>query len=240
MLARRLRRASGDWGETSLIRRRLNAQTQRAGCRRRSISRRTSASSLSSAGTSTSTVTSWSPRLPSFAVKPRPLSRSTLPDVVPLGIGQHHRSFGRRHLHLGAQHRFLERDRQLEPDIVPVAGEKAVRRDLDRDDRVAAPARALLALAGKADLGPVLEALGKLEVDRLAVGKRDPLRLQRHRVVERDLQPIGDVGALLRRPRALAKAAERPAARRRRAAAGLRRTGLRTGRSNRPRRRRRS
>ena len=40
MLASRLRRASGDWGERSFMPERLNAKRRRAGCRRRSSARR--------------------------------------------------------------------------------------------------------------------------------------------------------------------------------------------------------
>jgi hypothetical protein len=62
------------------------------------------------------------------------------------------------------------------------------------------PPRPLLALPGKPDLRPVLEALGQFEVYRLAVGQCDALRLQRDRVDERDFQPVGDIGAFLRHP----------------------------------------
>ena len=89
----------------------------------------------------------------------------------PLGNGQHHRPFGRRHLHLGAEHRFLQRDREIQANVVAFAREEAVRSDLDRDDRVAASGRPFLTLAGEPDLGPVLEPLRQLEVDRLAVGR---------------------------------------------------------------------
>src|SRR5437762_216863 len=121
---------------------------------------------------------------------------------------QHDRPFRSRHLHLGAEHRFLERYGQIEADVGPVADIEAVRCDLDRDDRIAAAAWPLLALAAKANAGAVLKAPGKLEVDRLAVAKRDPLRLQRYRILEGDLEPVGDVGALLRRASALAEPAE--------------------------------
>jgi hypothetical protein len=60
-------------------------------------------------------------------------------------------------------------DRQVEPDIVAVAREEAVRVIVDGDDRVAIAARPRLALAGEADLGAFLDALGKLDLDRLAV-----------------------------------------------------------------------
>src|SRR5206468_1979631 len=93
--------------------------------------------------------------------------------------------------------------------VVPLAREEAVRRDLDGDDCVAAAARALLAFASEADPGPVLEAPRKLQVDRLAVAKRDALRLQRDRVDERDLEPVGHIRAFLRTARPLPEAAER-------------------------------
>src|SRR5689334_21396265 len=50
-----------------------------------------------------------------------------------LGDAQHHRSFRRGHLHLGAEYRLLERDRQLEPDVGAVAREEAMLGDLDGD-----------------------------------------------------------------------------------------------------------
>ena len=56
---------------------------------------------------------------------------------MPLGIAQHHRPVDRRHLDLGAEHRLVERDRQVEPDIVALAPEEAVRLDRDGDDRIA-------------------------------------------------------------------------------------------------------
>ena len=57
-----------------------------------------------------------------------------------LGNGQHDRAFRRRHLDLGAEHRFLERDRQGQADVLAVASEKRVACDLDGDDGIAAPA----------------------------------------------------------------------------------------------------
>ena len=60
---------------------------------------------------------------------------------------------------------------------------------------------------------------GQLEVDRLAAAERDALAAERRRIVERHVEAIGDVGALLRRRAAAAEAAEAAAARRRRRAA---------------------
>src|SRR6185369_1866598 len=145
--------------------------------------------------------------------EPAPFEAQDLPRCRPLGNAQHHRSVGCRHLYLGTQHRFLEGDRELQADVGALARVETVRRDLDGHDRVAAATRSLLPLAGKADAGAVLEALRKLEVDGLAIGKGDPLRLQCNRVLERDLEAIGDVGALLGAARAASKATERPSAR---------------------------
>ena len=88
-----------------------------------------------------------------------------------------------------------------------------MRCDLDRNDRITATSWPLLALAPKADAGPILEAGRELEVDGLAVRQRDPLRLQSDRILEWNLESIGDVGALLCRPSALSEAAEWPATR---------------------------
>src|SRR6476469_6572075 len=77
---------------------------------------------------------------------------------------EHDRPFGRRHLDLGAEHRLLERDRKLHANVRALALEEAVRSDLDRDDRVAAPAGSLLPLAGKPDPRSILETRRKFEV----------------------------------------------------------------------------
>ena len=84
-----------------------------------------------------------------------------------------------------------------------------MRADVDRDERVAIAAGPRLALAGEADLGAVLDAGRQLDVERLAAAQRHALARERRGILEADLEPIGDVGALLRRPRA-AEAAERP------------------------------
>src|SRR5215217_6328853 len=83
-----------------------------------------------------------------------------------------------------------------------------MRRDLDGDERVAPSAGAFLALACETDLRAVLHARWKLKVDRLSVAQRNALRLQRHGINERHLQPVRDVRAFLRRARPLAEPAE--------------------------------
>ena len=70
-----------------------------------------------------------------------------------------------------------------------------VGRDLDRDDCVAASAGALLALPAKPDAGAILKSLGQLEINRPPAAERDPLRLERRGIDERDLEAVGDVGA---------------------------------------------
>ena len=70
--------------------------------------------------------------------------------------------------------------------------------DLDGDDGVALAARSLLALAGETDSTAALDALGKLQVEGLAAGQRHALLLEGGGIDERDFEPIGNVGALLR------------------------------------------
>src|SRR5439155_10682904 len=55
-----------------------------------------------------------------------------------LGDGQHDCAFRRRYLHFGAEHCLLERDRKIEANIVALAREEAMRRNLNGDDRIAA------------------------------------------------------------------------------------------------------
>src|SRR3546814_17362389 len=69
-----------------------------------------------------------------------------------------------------------------------------------------------LPLAGEPPLGAGLHPGGELEVDRLAVGQRDALHRLRRRGEEGNGEAIGDVGALLWRRSAPARAAERQAA----------------------------
>src|SRR5260221_9390807 len=151
------------------------------------------------------------PALAVFCHEPTPLEPQDFSGGGALGDGQHHHTLRRGNFHLGTQHRLLESDRQFEPNVGALARVEAVRRDLDRHNRVAAAAGPLLALAGEADAGAVLETLRELQVDRLAVSERDPLRLQRDRILERDLQPVCHVGTLLRGASTLAKSAERAA-----------------------------
>src|SRR5690606_14633423 len=54
--------------------------------------------------------------------------------------------------------------------------------------------------------------VGQLDVDRLAVGERDPLRLERRGVLERNGKTVGDIRALERPSAALGAEAAEPAA----------------------------
>ncbi len=90
-----------------------------------------------------------------------------------LGHLEHHRAVGRRHAHLGAEHRLGQaspagRDgyRRLRAGRSGTAG--------SRSSLIASPAppRSFLALAGKAHLGAGFEPGRKLQVDRLAVAQR--------------------------------------------------------------------
>src|SRR5207253_9934465 len=118
----------------------------------------------------------------------------------------------RRHADLPAEHRLVERHRQVEPDIVALAPVETVRADVNRDQRVAIAARPRLALPGEPDLRSVLDAGRQPDVERLAAGQGHALPRKGRRILEADLQPVGDIGALLRRPRT-AEAAERASAR---------------------------
>src|SRR5688500_1372045 len=206
MLASRLRRASGDWDEWSF---KSMPPRSNAEARARVAAAVPALGELLQRGIVGGKIDCHSDQLVAalavLAGEAAALEAQHLARGRALGDGYHDRPLGRGNLDLGAEHRLLEGDRKGQADMLAVAGEEGMRRDLDRDDRVAAPARPLLALAGEPDLGPAVDALGELDVDRLAVGERHALRFQRHRVDERNLQPVCDVGAFLRRPSALAK-----------------------------------
>src|SRR3546814_6969803 len=97
---------------------------------------------------------------------------------------QHHGAVHGRHLHLAAEHRLVQRDGKIEPDVVAVAPEEAVRLDRNGDNRVAIGAGAGLSLTREADLGAFLDPLWELDVDRLAASQRHPLVGQRRRILE--------------------------------------------------------
>ena len=113
----------------------------------------------------------------------------TLTETLPSMVGT---------LMRGAQHRLVERDRQLDQDVVAVAGEDRVRlhRHLDEGiaGRRAAAARQALALQAQGLAG--VGAGRQLHVQRLAVGQLQALLGAEHRFQERHAHLIADIGAL--------------------------------------------
>ena len=117
-------------------------------------------------------------RAPSLAGKPLPLRRNVRPRVGAGRDGKLDRAVERRHAHLAAEHRLVERDRQIEPQIGAVALEQRMRRDRDGDQQIAGRA------AGpgspwplQPDLLAVGEAGRNLDLDLLA--GRQPHALRR-------------------------------------------------------------
>ena len=74
-------------------------------------------------------------------VKALALQAQRLARAAPLGDRQHDGALDGRHLDRTAQHRFVQGDRQVQADVVAVAGEEGMGADLDRDDRIAGAAR---------------------------------------------------------------------------------------------------
>src|SRR5437762_5972536 len=115
MLARRLRRASGDCGENSLI------QSLDAEARTRVAATRPVLGELLEFRIVRRDVNLDSHELvAALAVlrgKAPPLETEHLAGRGALGNREHYRPLGRRHLHLRAERCLLERDRQVEPDV---------------------------------------------------------------------------------------------------------------------------
>ena len=86
MLASRLRLASGDWGEMSLMRRRAKPRAPRAGCRRRSSFSANFCSSASPAGRSICERDQLVAALAVLAGEAAALEAQHLARLVPLGI----------------------------------------------------------------------------------------------------------------------------------------------------------
>ena len=87
-------------------------------------------------GSTMRTVASRSPA-PLLALRPLPLRRNVRPELVPAGIAKFDRAVERRHAHLAAEHRLIKRDRQIEPQVGAIRLEQRMRRDVDRDQRIA-------------------------------------------------------------------------------------------------------
>ena len=118
------------------------------------------------------------------------------------------------HFDLPSHNRFFQRNRQVYADIVAVTHQMRVLADFERHHCVAIAAGAGLALAGNADLLARDDALGQLELDRLAVAQTNALWCQRRCIGKRYQMFISDVCALGRRSllRARPRALLRPAA----------------------------
>jgi endonuclease/exonuclease/phosphatase (EEP) superfamily protein YafD len=133
--------------------------------------------------------------------------------------GQVHRPVDGRRLDLAAEHRLVERDRQVDLDVVAGAAERRMRRDGDRHERVArrslADARA--ALAAQADGLAVVDALRDGHVERAAAGQHDALGRAVDRVEKADLEPELQVRSAHREAAATRAAARTAAGRRARA-----------------------
>ena len=110
------------------------ADRRRACSRHWRISSAKSSSVLS--GSMMRTVASRSP-VPSLPGKPLPRSRNTRPLLVPGGIASSTAPVERRHPHLAAERRLIQRDRQVEPQVVALAAEDRMRRDRHGDQRIA-------------------------------------------------------------------------------------------------------
>src|SRR5579864_4686144 len=81
----------------------------------------------------------------------------------------------RRHPHLGAERRLVERDRQVEPHVGAVEREDRMRRDRDGDQQVTGAGLPGHALTFEPDMLAVHNADRNLDVDVLAVGQVQPL-----------------------------------------------------------------
>ena len=137
------------------------------------------------------------------------------PLLVPGGIVSSTATVQRRHAHLGAEHRFVERDRQIEPHVGAFEREHRMRRDRDGDQSVAGrrPGRRMpwpLSLI----CWPLARPAGILTSTSLPVGSRTRSRRAVGSLRQRDRDRAGDVGAARRR-----NPPARTARRRRRAAA---------------------
>ena len=83
-----------------------------------------SSSASGFSGRTTLSVTYSSPFVPSERGAPRPFRRSTLPVLVHLGTVMVTAPEGVGHIQLAAEHGRRERDRQLDVDVVVLAGEE--------------------------------------------------------------------------------------------------------------------
>ena len=101
------------------------------------------------------------------------------------------------HLDLGTEHRLVDRDRQVESDVVADALELRMRAHLDLDQRIAwlAAVEAGAALALEPQNLPVLHALGHSEIQHATAGHRHAFARALNCLQEVDLQGVADVAA---------------------------------------------
>ena len=94
-----------------------------------------------------------------FRLEPLALEAEGAPGIGPGRDSQFHRAVERGNAHLPAKRRFVKRDRQLKPQIGTVRLEQRMRRDVDRDQRIACSAGcARPALTLQPDLLPARNA----------------------------------------------------------------------------------
>src|SRR5215831_8398906 len=104
------------------------------------------------------------------------------------------RAIERRHAHLGPEHRLVERDRKLEPQIRAGARKQRMRRDRDGDEKVAGTAAgAGESLPFQADGLALVQSGGDLDVDLPASRELHALVRALGRFRQRDRKRSGDV-----------------------------------------------
>ncbi len=148
-------------------------------------------------GSTMRTVTSSSPLTPPLPFTPLPLRRKALPELVPFGMVSCTRPVTVGTFDLAAQHRLVDRDGEVELDVVAVAAEEGVRAHLDLDQRVAGlrPRGPRRAPALEAQHLAVRHALGHREIERAAVGQRHALLGAGGRLDEIDFERVAHVVA---------------------------------------------
>src|SRR5262245_16119548 len=110
--------------------------------------------------------------------------------------GKLDRAFERRHAHLGAEHRLVERDRKLEPQIGTCARKQRMRRDRDDDQKIASTAASAGGpLPFQPDGLAVVQPGRDLHVDLPAGGQLHALVRTLGRFQQGDGQRGGDVAA---------------------------------------------
>ncbi len=152
-------------------------------------------------GSTMRTVTSSSPTTPGrIVLHALALETQHLTRARPLGDRELNAPPNRRHLDLRPEHRLVDRDRQLEEDVVVLALEIAMRPDADLDQRIARlPAgRARLSPPAQAQHLTVVHPFRHVEIEHAAVRHRDALLCALHALDEVDLERVAHVAAARR------------------------------------------